>query len=458
MSGRKTARQQVVYLLHFIDPATGRSARYQHAGHYRGTSDDLPARLQAHRDGTGARLMQVIKQAGLSFVLARTWPGGRDRERQLKREGGASRMCPECGVKPMPPRQPRATQRQQAYPARPAAPEPVGEYDFSDWPDLTAQATTAQAAELAATLRRGATAAYQAATREWPTPEDYSRAFDAALEADGAAQRAAIEAVAFHGREPDEHINEWITRIRQETPGRHQEEDMFGRERRAAARQRAAQQAEADALFAEADRWADLAGEPPDFRQQITRERAARIMQQLGEPLVRDARAAETEPGLTGAERDAEIDRLAALYPEPEAAGCGAQDQLIASSGTTQAARQREQAAAAQRIAPGAQREHPGPQASAAVTTATRQLHQAPTAHACADAGTYDATTRLQQAETAADPLPRLLEPADAAPLASTAWRLPDGTPHADPFLAGRGWQAQGGIYVRVPQAGLEAG
>jgi hypothetical protein len=34
----------------------------------------------------------------------------------------------------------------------------------------------------------------------------------------------------------------------------------------------------------------------------------------------------------------------------------------------------------------------------------------------------------------------------DLAPLAAD---LPDGTPHADPLLAGRGWQAQGGIYAR---------
>jgi hypothetical protein len=29
---------------------------------------------------------------------------------------------------------------------------------------------------------------------------------------------------------------------------------------------------------------------------------------------------------------------------------------------------------------------------------------------------------------------------------------LPDGTTHADPFLASRGRQAQGGVYIRVPQ------
>jgi hypothetical protein len=143
-----------------------------------------------------------------------------------------------------------------------------------------------------------------------------------------------------------------------------EEDPMFGRDKRAAARAEAARQAEADALFAEADRWADLAGEPPDFRQQITRERAARIRQQLGEPLARDVRDVGPEPGLIGAERDAEIDRLAELFPEPEA---------------------------------------------------SRTL----------------------------------------APVAAT---LPDGTPHADPFLAGRGWQAQGGIYVRQPRPQIEAG
>jgi hypothetical protein len=33
-------------------------------------------------------------------ALARTWPGGRDHERELKVMGGASRRCPDCGVRP----------------------------------------------------------------------------------------------------------------------------------------------------------------------------------------------------------------------------------------------------------------------------------------------------------------------------------------------------------------------
>jgi hypothetical protein len=39
----------------------------------------------------------VITQAGITFRLARVWPGvTRARERQLKQQGGASRRCPIC--------------------------------------------------------------------------------------------------------------------------------------------------------------------------------------------------------------------------------------------------------------------------------------------------------------------------------------------------------------------------
>jgi hypothetical protein len=238
-----------------------------------------------------------------------------------------------------------------------------------------------------------------------------------------------------------------------------QEEEMFGREKRAAAKAEAARQAEADALFAEADRWADLAGEPPDFRQEITKERAARVMEQLAEPLTRDARAAAAEPELSGAERDAEIGRLAELFPEPDAPMPGPWDRLTASSDAAEAARQREQvAAAAQRIALGEQRERPGPQASAAAAAAGRELQEARAAHALADAEAFDAATWLQLAGTGPDPLPRTRAAAAAPALAPVAATLSDGTPHADPFLAGRGWQAQGGLYVRQPQAQIEAG
>jgi hypothetical protein len=79
-----------VYLLHF-------DQRYEHAGHYTGWAEDLDHRIAEHLGGRAARLIEVITQAGIGFRLARTWPGvTRARERQLKRQGGASRYCPIC--------------------------------------------------------------------------------------------------------------------------------------------------------------------------------------------------------------------------------------------------------------------------------------------------------------------------------------------------------------------------
>jgi predicted GIY-YIG superfamily endonuclease len=77
-----------VYLLHFTSP-------YKHARHYRGWTSDLPARLAEHRAGRGARLMTVIRGAGIGFIVAKTEPGTRARERQLKQRG-AGRDCPVC--------------------------------------------------------------------------------------------------------------------------------------------------------------------------------------------------------------------------------------------------------------------------------------------------------------------------------------------------------------------------
>jgi hypothetical protein len=63
-------------------------------------ASDLKARLAEHEQGRGARLLQVITAAGITWKLTRTWPGDRKRERELKNMGGASRRCPECGIKP----------------------------------------------------------------------------------------------------------------------------------------------------------------------------------------------------------------------------------------------------------------------------------------------------------------------------------------------------------------------
>ena len=65
-----------VYLIHFDTP-------YKQARHYTGWTTDLHARLEAHRAGRGARLMEVITDAGVTWHLARTWPGPREPERTL---------------------------------------------------------------------------------------------------------------------------------------------------------------------------------------------------------------------------------------------------------------------------------------------------------------------------------------------------------------------------------------
>jgi predicted GIY-YIG superfamily endonuclease len=81
----------MVYLLHF-------DVRYRHAGHYTGFCEDsrLEERLAEHRSGRGARLLEVVTAAGITFTLARTWDGDRKKERRLKKRGGASRHCPIC--------------------------------------------------------------------------------------------------------------------------------------------------------------------------------------------------------------------------------------------------------------------------------------------------------------------------------------------------------------------------
>lgn len=81
-----------VYLLHFSQP-------FSHARHYLGYSGkgNLNKRLEAHEAGSGSRLTQVIKEAGITFTLARTWKNKtRIFERQLKNRKNAPKLCPIC--------------------------------------------------------------------------------------------------------------------------------------------------------------------------------------------------------------------------------------------------------------------------------------------------------------------------------------------------------------------------
>lgn len=79
-----------VYLIHFDE-------KLAHAQHYLGyTGGDLDERLERHRNGNGARLMQVIKEQGITWHLVRTWDGDRKLERKLKDRHNSPRLCPIC--------------------------------------------------------------------------------------------------------------------------------------------------------------------------------------------------------------------------------------------------------------------------------------------------------------------------------------------------------------------------
>jgi predicted GIY-YIG superfamily endonuclease len=92
----KTLHQQpgVIYLLHFDQP-------YKHARHYTGWTEDLLHRLDRHAAGNGARLVEVIWQAGIGFTLVRLCEGTRATERAIKNAGGASRPAPPSPQRPL---------------------------------------------------------------------------------------------------------------------------------------------------------------------------------------------------------------------------------------------------------------------------------------------------------------------------------------------------------------------
>jgi predicted GIY-YIG superfamily endonuclease len=78
-----------VYLIHFDKPL-------KHARHYLGYTENLPGRVQKHRNGQGAAFMKAIAQKGISWHVSRIWDGDRALERMLKDQHNASHLCPTC--------------------------------------------------------------------------------------------------------------------------------------------------------------------------------------------------------------------------------------------------------------------------------------------------------------------------------------------------------------------------
>lgn len=80
----------MVYLIHFDKP-------YGHARHYIGYTEDLEKRVHEHEcTNNGARLLQVVKAAGIKFNVVRTWEGDRKLERKLKNRKNSKCLCPVC--------------------------------------------------------------------------------------------------------------------------------------------------------------------------------------------------------------------------------------------------------------------------------------------------------------------------------------------------------------------------
>ena len=81
----------MLYLLHFDRP-------YKHARHYLGFAEDeetLRSRLEEHKHGRGARLVEVITLAGIGFTVSAILPGDYEEWHRLKR-AHRDRMCPIC--------------------------------------------------------------------------------------------------------------------------------------------------------------------------------------------------------------------------------------------------------------------------------------------------------------------------------------------------------------------------
>jgi hypothetical protein len=96
-----------VYLLCFRDAATGAHRPYrgrpqvgnggQAAGHYTGSTIDLPRRVAEHLAGRNSvPLLEAALRAGLTFALAGVEIGTVALEQRRKRQGSAYRRCPLC--------------------------------------------------------------------------------------------------------------------------------------------------------------------------------------------------------------------------------------------------------------------------------------------------------------------------------------------------------------------------
>lgn len=84
-----------VYLIHLDDPLC-------HARHYLGASKDIPARLEAHRQQRGAKMLAHANTRGLRWHVERVWYTDTAEqayrlEAKMKRHKHNTHYCPKCG-------------------------------------------------------------------------------------------------------------------------------------------------------------------------------------------------------------------------------------------------------------------------------------------------------------------------------------------------------------------------
>jgi hypothetical protein len=90
-----------VYLLHLDRPLGNPANRTGQANHYLGSAWDVAARQLAETSSScDVKMLQAAQRAGIGWRVVRVWPGDRKLERRLKDRGGASRLCPACGIIP----------------------------------------------------------------------------------------------------------------------------------------------------------------------------------------------------------------------------------------------------------------------------------------------------------------------------------------------------------------------
>lgn len=100
----KNKNQGTIYILHFDEPL-------HHARHYIDFSQHIDKRMACHEAGNGSKLMKAIKGKGISFKVARTFPGDRTFERKLHRFKKIKNYCPFCKEKPFTPKGMKSCQK-----------------------------------------------------------------------------------------------------------------------------------------------------------------------------------------------------------------------------------------------------------------------------------------------------------------------------------------------------------